>query len=282
MVRIILVAAAALLLAACSREAKSEREPEARAPAAQAKSSRDAVGRIYHYVRSNIDGTEQEDVHVFRRARDTLEVYKARQKCTNAALVMAKLDMDKGYAPKITGGRLLPDGKHEDFAFLTFNEKTKALTVRVELPDQTPLARTVTVETVPFHVYDFDLASLTVMTPHLKDPKGEFSFGLAMVIPDPSREDFLLYLGEAVATYRGEETHGGRPSYRYAVGGPAFGSFGGTLWLDAEEGHILDVETGIPNHLEYHDFKLKLVGVDDGGIVAWTKLLTDHFEGCGE
>ena len=279
MVRIILVATAALFVAACSRGTKTEDRSQL-APAAQSKSSRDAIGRIYHYVRSNIDGTEREDVYVFRRKRDTLEVYKARQKCANAALVTAKLDMDAGYAPEITGGRLLPGGKHEDFAFLTFDPKTKELSVRVELPDQDPLVRSVTVEKTPFHVYDFDFASLTVMTPHLGDPTAEYSFGLAMVIPDPAREDFLLYLGEAVMTYRGEETHGDRPAFRYAVGGPAFGSFGGTLWLDAEEGHILDVETGIPNHLEYHDFKLKLAGIDDGGVVAWTKLLTAHFEGC--
>ncbi|MEX0645372.1 MAG: hypothetical protein WD076_08675, partial [Parvularculaceae bacterium] len=151
---------------------------------------------------------------------------------------------------------------------------------RVELPDREPLKSSVTVETLPFHLYDFDFASLTVMTPHLADPKAGFSFGLPLIIADPSRDDFLLYLGEAVVSFRSEEEYGGRPAYRYAVGGPAFGSFGGALWLDAEEGHILDIETGIPNHLEYHDFKLKLVGIDDGGAVAWTKLLTAHFEGC--
>ncbi len=281
MTRIILAAAAVLLLAACSRDAKPQAE-DASAPAAETASPRDKVGRIYHYLRSNIDGTEAEDVYVFRKRRDFIEVYKSREKCLNAALVTAELDMDAGYAPKITGGRLLPGGKRQEFAFLTFDPASKELSVRVEIPDQAPILRSVAIETLPFHLYDFDLASLTVMTPHLKDPKAGLAFGLALIIADPSREDPLIYLGEAVASFRDEEEHGGVPALRYAIGGPAFGSYGGTMWLDAEEGHILDVETGIPNHLEYHDFKLKLVGVDDGGPVAWMRLLAEHFEGCSE
>jgi hypothetical protein len=101
------------------------------------------------------------------------------------------------------------------------------------------------------------------------------------VIADPDRENFLQYLGTAEAVYRKDETRNGRLVNRYVLGGPAFGEFGGSLWLDEAEGYVAAIETGFPNHLEYHDFKLELKGVDDsGGGEGWMKLLTAHFEGC--
>lgn len=281
MIRIVLASVAAtLLVAACSKRAEA---PTASADAPVTETARfegrDAIGRIYHYVRSNQDGSEAEDVYVFRKSRVALEVYKAREKCTNAAYVTADLDLEKGYATRLGGGRLLPNAGREEFGVLEYDAANRILDAVIKLPDRDPLTTKVLVEDEPWHLYDFDLASLTVMTPHI-EPRSDFSFGLALTINDLSREDFLVYLGRADLTYRQDEEHGGRPAHRYIVGGPAFGSFGGSLWLDAEEGHILDVETAIPNHIEYETFKLALSDIDDGGEAAWEKLLTAHFEGC--
>ena len=282
MLRIIAAATAStLLLASCAREERASEAPSGAATsAAPARiEGRDAIGRIYHYVRSNHDGGEAEDVYVFRNRRDFIEVYKARSKCTNAAYVTADLDLDKGYATRLGGGRLLPDAGREEFAVLEYDAENHIVDAVVRLPGRDPLTAKVLIEDDPWHLYDFDFASLTVMTPHIA-PKSDFSFGLALTINDPAREEFLVYLGRAELTYRQDEERGGRPAHRYIVGGPAFGSFGGSLWLDAEDGHILDVETGIPNHIEYENFKLELQSVDDGGEAAWKALLTAHFEGC--
>lgn len=281
MSRVLLASLAALALLACGR--KEEAPPETFTPekVAGAKGGeRDRVGRIYHYVRSNVDGSDPEDVYIYRKRLDHLQVYKAKQKCTNAAFVTADLDLSKGYAKKLVGGRLTRQGLQEKFAFLDYDPASKKLSARIELEGRAPLLASVAVEKEPWHLYDFDLASLTVMTPHLKDPTEGFSFGLALVIADPNRADFLLYLGEAEAEFRGEDERLGRKALKFSLGGPAFGSFGGNLWLDAREGHILDVETGFPNHLEYADFKLEMRDIDDGGEAEWARLLRTHFEGC--
>lgn len=55
----------------------------------------------------------------------------------------------------------------------------------------------------------------------------------------------------------------------------------GTLWLDAEHGHIVDAVFPAPNHPGYTDFRLRLDHVSDGGIEEWTNLLTAHFSNCG-
>lgn len=269
----LIAAPLAFALAACGR-------PDAPATEdADAASAEVGEGRIYHYIRSNIDGTEAENVYVFRKDEDEIEVFKAREKCLNAALVSAKLDLDEGYAKKITGGRLLPGAKRKEFAFLTYDARKKKISARIEVPDGPTVKDDAEVGLEPWHLYDFDFASLTVMTPAM-ERRADFSFGLALVIADPARADFLQYLGAAEATFRREEERTGRPALRYVLGGPAFGEFGGSLWIDAEQGHILDVETAFPNHLEYRDFKLELQGVDDGGAKAWKELLVAHFDGC--
>lgn len=59
----------------------------------------DRIGRIYSYVRSNRDGSEAEQIHVFRASRTRIEVTKMRERCTNAAFVTAELDLARGTDP---------------------------------------------------------------------------------------------------------------------------------------------------------------------------------------
>ena len=282
MPRLLIALLAALMLFACGRQVE-EQPPDSFTPekAGATAGAKDRVGRIYHYVRTNVDGSDPEDVYVYRKSVEAIEVYKSRRRCANAAFVTAKLNMARGFATEIVGGRLTRQGRQEKFAFLNYDPANRTLALRVELEGLDPIERSVRIETEPWHLYDFDLASLTVTAPRLENPKAGFSFGLALVVADPDRADPLLYLGEAEADFRGEEPRLGRAALRFALGGPAFGSYGGNLWLDANEGHVLDVETGFPNHLEYDDFKLALRDVDDGGATAWAKLLREHFEGCG-
>ena len=132
----------------------------------------------------------------------------------------------------------------------------------------------------PWHLYDYDLASLTITAQYRPDRRADFSFGLPLVLvgADPGR--FLSYLGRADARFVRLERHGSRRAFRFEVGGPAFGSRGGPLWFDARDGHILEARWGVPNHSEYRDFRLRLTGVTDGGPAAWRRLLTAHFAGC--
>ena len=79
----------------------------------------DHIGRIYTYVRSDRDGAEAETIHVFRQSRTHIGVAKMRDRCTNAAWVTADLDLERGYATRLGGGRLRPNAQREEFAVLT-------------------------------------------------------------------------------------------------------------------------------------------------------------------
>lgn len=243
-------------------------------------SAQAAEGRIYHYVRSNRDGSQPEDVYVYRAADNRLEVYKSSERCANAAFVTAWVDAGTGRATMIQGGRLMPNARHENFATLTYDNEAGRLNVEAALSDRS-VRQQVRVEEPIYHLYDFDLATLSLQTMALEDPRSGFAFGLPMIWTEPEDGRFLRNLGRAEATFVRAEDYHGTPALRFDVGGPAFGGHGGPLWLDAETHHVLGAEWGVPNHAGMADFALRLTEVKDSGDAGWTQLLTEHFEGCG-
>ncbi len=272
--KFLLMTLTALALASCAREESVWRyAPE-----------HDKIGRIYYYERSNGDGSKAERITVFRRDWTHVEVYKENGRCENAALVTAEMDWTTFSAAKITGGQLQPEAQHRAFAFLTWEKAARQLRVLVKLPNM-EIREDAPIPTSPWHLYDFDLASLTLATPHLANPRGDFAFGMALLWADPSAGDPLTWMGEVSATYAGEETRRGFAARRFTLAGSALSgerSTGnaGALWLDAADGHVVEASFPVPNHPGYRDMFLKLNKVSDGGEAEWTALLKAHFAGC--
>ncbi|HEV2816965.1 MAG TPA: hypothetical protein VGW40_07070 [Allosphingosinicella sp.] len=242
----------------------------------------DRIGRIYTYVRSGRDGSEAEIVRVYRADRTHIEVSKMRERCTNAAYVTATLDLDHGYASRLGGGRLRPDAGREEFAVLTWDAAARRLDGHIDPPgDAPPLSLSLAVPDTPWHMFDFDLASLTIAQQYRANPRAGFSFGLPLIWPPGAPDHAFRYLGRADLRFVRAERHLGRRTLRFEAGGPAFaGGSGGPIWFDAAEGHIVEAQWGIPNHSEYRDFALRLIGVSDGGRDEWRRLLSAHFAGC--
>ncbi len=252
-----------------------------RAPAAYAPLGEgDAIGRLYRYVRSNRDGSLPEAITVYRRDATHVEVLKTVSPCTNAAYVTAELDPLRHEALRLVAGRLARDGSQAAFGTLRLDPRTRALAAEMALPEG-PLRFAGAAPHAPWHLYDFDLASLTVVTPNLRRPRQGFAFGLALLIgpltasPSPLRD-----LGRVEARFAGEATRLGRPSLRFRLEGPGLPE--GELWLDAREGHLVEVTSAAPNHDEYKDFRLALVSIDDGGAPAWKAARDAHWRGCAE
>lgn len=244
----------------------------------------DAIGRIYYYERSNSDGSLDERITMFRRDATNIEVYKENGICLGAALVTAELDLETFSAPSIIGGRLRPNAEMLGFAYLTQQEGSSRVDLDVQLPDM-QIVNDVEVQHANWHLFDYDLATLTVGAPHLDNRTDGFDFGMALLWADPGVADPLFWMGDVEAEFAGRESHLGYQSERYELSGSAFGwemSTGreGTLWLDAEDGHIVDAVFPVPNHPGYTDFRLRLLHVSDGGEAEWTALLTRHYANC--
>lgn len=232
----------------------------------------------WHYERSNADGSEAEQVYVHRPSPDRLAVYKMRGRCTGAALVTAEIDPATGEATTLVAGRLAPGGTQRTIGRIAFDPQTATIAMTLTMDGRT-VTQQAQVGTRPWHLYDYDLATLAVATLARRNPRAGFAFGLALVWPE-TPERMLQWLGRADARFVRAERHAGRRTLRFEVSGPAFaGTGGGPLWLDARDGTLVEAAWRRPNHPGYRDFRLRLKGRTQGA-AAWSRLLERHYEGC--
>lgn len=232
----------------------------------------------WHYERSNADGSEAEQVYVHRAAPGRISVYKMRERCSGAALVTADIDPKTGEATRLIAGRLTPGATSRPIGEISFDPAAAQLAMTLTVDGRTT-RMTAPVTTRPWHLYDYDLATLAMATRKRPGSRTPFGFGLALVWPDTPAQ-MLQWLGPARATFVRTERHAGRRTFRFRVAGVAFGpAGGGPLWLDARDGTLVEARFGRPNHPGYRDFRLRLIDRFDGG-PAWTRLLERHFAGC--
>ena len=246
----------ALLLAAC----------------ASAPNQSPAIGRFYHYVRSNQDGTLPEQIYQYRASATRLEVGKEVERCTNAAFVTAEFDPARGQGAAFTGGRLKRDLTQDPFAYLSYDAPGRSLHAVVAMAS---VDQRLAITGEPYLLYDFDLADLNARFAGAPAPRSGFRFDVVLIWPELAPEP-LRDLGWADADFAGPETHLRRPSLRYDVSG----GLNGVLWLDAREGHVLEARFSEPNHGEYRDFRLVLQRIDNDGAGAWPAVRAAHWLDC--
>jgi hypothetical protein len=236
------------------------------------------VERTWHFTRSNDDGSLPESVIVHLSAPGDIAVMKALARCTRAALVTAKIDPATGQVSELVGGTLGRDGQQQAFAWLRMEQGE--LTARAKLPDG-ELDLATPISTRPWHLYDFDLASLNVWLAMRADRRAGFIIGLPLLLTaeaGPSLRD----LGAMTAEFAGDTNWLGQPALLFRLSGPALGGAaarGGTLLLDAGQGHIIDARLPMPNHDGYRDFRLRLVRISDGA-AAFAARKAAHWQGC--
>jgi hypothetical protein len=248
--------------------------------AAPTAAASDPVGRIQHYTRSNADGSEAEYVSIYRASPTAIAVYKMRERCTNAALVTAELDPAGNRVASLVGGRLTRDGTQQAFAWLTHDADANTLTVSLEGPGGAPVETASLSGAAPWRLYDFDFADWNALT-DAPTPGQDITVDMALIWPEPAEDGRMMRaLGPAVARFVGPEVHNGVATVRYRMEGQAFpGETGGDLWLDSEDGTVVEARFGRPSHPGYADFRLVLTG-EARGEAAWRSLLADHWTGC--
>ncbi|MES2988060.1 MAG: hypothetical protein V4808_09155 [Pseudomonadota bacterium] len=236
----------------------------------------DRVGQTLHFERTNRDGSEPEQIYFHRGSRDRIEVYKMIERCSRAAFVTATIDPKTGAATVLEAAKLAPNAGKDAFGMLT--DEGGNITARLEM-EGGPRSFTTKIEGRPWHLYDYDLATLSAAFEARKGSRKAMTFHLAVVWPDGDR--FVEWMGRADAKFVRAESHLGRQTLRFEVSGAAFGDAGGgPLWVDAKRGYLVDVQWGRPNHDNYKDFRLRLIGEEAKGEAAWKALLTRHFANC--
>lgn len=255
MTRLALVVAIALGAGVASASDVFEYRPE-RVP----------VGALYHYVRTNVDGTNPERIALYVPARDRIEAFKYHPGGSRAGWVIAHLDWTTFSARALESWQVPRTGPPAKVAALRASRDGREVRVTLAAHQQPPTR--VAIGRVPWHVYSFDLASLNACFRHLRDPESEFTVGIA----DPSYADDgppFAYKGEVRVAFEKRETRGGVACRRYRIDGPGLATRGGTLWVSAEAGHLVDAEIAHPNHPDWTSFKLKLERIEYVSPTEW-------------
>ena len=232
---------------------------------------------IYHYLRTNLDGSEPEHVVHYRPSRHEVAVYKWVSKCTTAAYVTAQMDEGVREGRLFIAGKVARDGSQSRFGSLTLDPAEPALIADVTPPGGHRIQARHKLKSRPFLLYDFDFADLNSFL-QVYRPRRDFSYELPVIWP--SDKGIFRDLGRLRAKFAGKEMHLGRKTARFylKVEGPTPSS--GKLWVDAKRGFIVEAELGLPNHMEYRDFRLRLETVEPGGESAWDALTRSQYKDC--
>jgi len=209
--------------------------------------SRVPVGQVFHFVKSNRDGTHETRISVYLPAVDRIESLKWDRGGDQATLVQAEMDWSKFSVRRFQGWRLARGAAPE--ARVTLDVQGDQLSMSLM---DAPL----TVTHWPWHSYDFDFTSLNLTLPHLLNPRQTFSFWRTdFVYADPPK---VAELGEVTLTFERREKHDGRAARRYRIGGAGLRDTQGTWWADARTGLLLEFELPIGDEPGYDNVRLRL------------------------
>ena len=233
---------------------------------------------IYHYIRTNRDGSEPEHIVQFRPDPRHIAVYKWVEKCTTAAYVTADFDPEAGEATALDAGKVAKDGSQAKFGRIVLDPATRALDIRLDTTDG-PLTERVEGAGKPWALYDYDLADLNAAF-QTHPPREPFAFWWGVIWPDEASGRMMRTLGWVDARPAGIVPRKGRPVRQFDLTLRADPKVRGHLWLDPERGHIIAADFDQPNHNNYADFLLELDRVEQGGQLAWERLVAGHYANC--
>lgn len=232
------------------------------------------VGIVYHYLKTNIDGTNPEHISIYVASNDQIESFKFHPKGTRAALVIATMDWSTFSAKNLESWQVHADKEKALVATLRYLPAGREVEVAIPIMNKGP--EQVTIKYLPFHVYNFDLASLNFAFRHLVDPAKPFKVGIS----DPTFSDSgpaFSYRGEVEIAFLGEEVRAGELCRKYRIDGPGLQNRGGTIWVNKRGGHFQDLEIALPDNPDWQSFKFKLQKTERMNRLQWAQFQKAQF-----
>lgn len=232
-----------------------------------------AVGTVYHYLKTNVDGTQPENISLYIANTTRIESFKFHEKGSRAGLVTAEMDWATFIPAKIESWQVSSKTERKLFATLTYKPADQS--VEVSIPAMKPTSEFARIGLLPFHLYNFDLASLNVSLPHLIDPKRRFTVGIADPTFKPDGPMFA-YRGGLTFTFQKDEVRNRVKCRRYSAAGDGIGGKG-TVWVNKKGGYIEDMEFDVANNPDWKTFKLKLIKKETMTADGWQQFIASQF-----
>src|SRR5215213_5952832 len=90
-----------------------------------------AVGKVYHYAKTNLDGSDPEYISIWVEDRDRLQSFKLPPEGRQAGLVMAHMDWPTFSVDRIESWQVWPDKERKLVARLAYLGPEKAAEVEM-------------------------------------------------------------------------------------------------------------------------------------------------------
>ena len=229
------------------------------------------VGTVFHYIKSNIDGSYPAQVFIHIPDHDHLEVLKLEAHGMDAALVKAHMDWTTFSADRFESWILLPDGRRMSQASLSSSFKDQTFTITWK--ERNDVAR---VQHYPVHVYNFDFISLNHILPHWQHPEGQVTIGVLQPNFDPNPPSLLKYEGTVDLMYIGPEERDGHVCRKYKIGGPGLRHKTGFIWVNRQNEYVQDMEIPIPDNPDWRDFKFRFVSNEPMDSGQWADFVREE------
>lgn len=217
------------------------------------------VGQVFHLVKSQLDGSREARISYYVAAPDRVEALKWDVGGEEATLVAARLDWSRFSVRAFRVSHLVRGAAPEARARLDVDD-AGVLTMSLN-------AAPVQLTHFPWQSFDFDFTGLTLIVPHLRNPRAAFHFQRTdFVYADPPS---VAELGEVTLEYAGKENHLGRRTRRYTIGGPGLSGNTGTWWADAKTGLLVEFEIPVGDEPGYDSVRMRFDRAEKMDDAAW-------------
>lgn len=251
--RLVLLLLALCLAAPVAAQVSAFRYDPARVP----------VGTVFHYRKSNRDGSHATRIALYVAAADRIEAFKYDSGGAQATLVVGLLDWE-AFALRRLESYAVARGQPDQLKAWLDSDRS-AGGVRVFYAPDTLIR----VARWPWHSYDFDWASLNLALPHLVRPEGRVELERADVVYGEESAAFMD-VGPLTLTYEARDERQGVPVRRYRLAGPGLTTdVAGTIFTDLARGHIVEFRMPVGDEPGYRDGWLRLEGSARMTAEAW-------------
>jgi len=218
------------------------------------------VGTVYHYTKSNTDGSHPIRVSVYVKSKTELEVCKIEEGLIDAALIKATMNWETFSANHLEAYVYNNDSTVHRATMTTQNNTFKLIIGKKEESHLIPY--------FPMHIYNFDLVSFNFMFRHLKNPKKDFK----VAIFDPTFAEggtMMACKGDMNVHFLQEEVFHKVPCRKYQLTGSGIENTVGYIWVNKEKGHIENIEVPWRDNPNWNSFKFELVSIEQMTPTAW-------------
>ncbi len=231
------------------------------------------IGTVYHYTKSNLDGSNPARIYIRVMDNENLDVWKFEEHNYDAAHVTAHMNWESFSADRIQSWIATSDGNEEEQATLISSYDNSAFSIAWHGQSET-----IQIGYYPVHVYNFDFISLNFILRHWSEPQGEMEIGIVQPNFNPDIPGVIKYEGTVKLKYICDEERNGYPCRKYSVNGDGIQNQQGLIWLDRTSMHAVDMEIPIPDNPSWNSFKFELVSIQEMSVEAWRQFMDEEIK----